>query len=414
MSAIAALVLSSSLTSCQKDEEEKEGNAILVMDAYPEKAIEGQDMTLNRIRVWLSAPNGDGPGVVTLVDMYEVEIWATLSGEEKSRYQNISGLKADAEGNLYSGFVNNQPGTTIFRPNSTGIDQYTLTATDGLLTSLFPRYHTRINEAVITSAGTTYSNSDFDVSQIQDGPWTNFPSRVATELYTRIRYVENVDFATKAKMACFVKSSDGTDVNQGTYILGAIELGTAFKGPVVSQVSTSGDASGDDDKMWITYQDSWYLTGLNIQNLTIRTYRVLAAPYYLVRELPGVDTDQTAPRISGAESLLRACNTAANASGGTFSFLLGATIDGMYSSQSAPHCAALQTASADPSSAAAIPLSGYLVSAGGNSCDFSTGALGLTAGTWNGSAHPIGSSVSSPLSSAMYRTATSIVETALQ
>lgn len=403
------------VNACKEDDEtEGKGNALLVVDSSPNLAVEGQDLTFNRIRIWQSNSNLDSPGVVNLIESYTVELWITLAGESNSRYTQMINLKADIEGNIFNP-VGTQPGSIVYKEKSAGVDTYTVTAVDGLLTSNFPLYHSRRNEETFSGDGqiSTFSNEDFDLSTLVDGPWTQYSVRQAPLLVSRTRVVKNEDFATKAKMACFVRAANsGGDVIAGEYILGDVELGISVKSIVQNQINPGGpDTSGDDDSLWITYQDSWFVSGINVKNKTIRTYRDQSAPYYSVRELPGVDTDQTTPRISGMESLLRTCNFKAGAAKGTFGFV-NFGISGSASVSNFPYCPSLASASVDETTANAIPLSSTFITDGTNNCSFSALALGMTPGTWDGNAHTPGNNISAIASPYTYRTGSAIVETA--
>lgn len=100
--AFVGLVLSIPLFSCGDKVEvvEAVGNAALVFESKTASAVTGQDITINRIRVWKSNSNASAPGNAALVDQYTVELWATLSGETSNRYSKYTGLLADSSGNL--------------------------------------------------------------------------------------------------------------------------------------------------------------------------------------------------------------------------------------------------------------------------------------------------------------------------
>src|SRR5690349_4615915 len=100
--ASAVLLLPGFMTvSCSSKKEDKVGNAGIVMYTETATKIADLGLTINKIRIWKSASNLEDSGVVSLVDTFNVEMWYTLDGEDKSRFSSIMGLYEDTDGNLY-------------------------------------------------------------------------------------------------------------------------------------------------------------------------------------------------------------------------------------------------------------------------------------------------------------------------
>ena len=393
--------LSLAVWSCGKVEiKDAVGNASLVFDVSKENPLAEQGISLKRLRVWKSTPNAEAPGVAEVVDNYTVELWGTLTGETATRYQRFTGLLVSDTGDLYvTGF---DPGTVVAGTNlatlsgrlaADGAMSYTILGQDALITSDFP---VLLNRTENTGAGASivWTNTFTNVATLAASPWPFVRSRTIANgpLFSRTRYEENTGLAIKGKLGCLVKTPDAASTLAApTFTFGDVELGRLIQdktGVVTNPDAAARATIGDDDSLWIYWSENWYVTGINIKTKTVRIMQDRAADYYPARELPGIDQGDTSPKVSGIESLVRACNAAATRSGGTFQFLslsaaASATAPTVTLGTAATYCANLTTqVTNDPT---VIPLNNVIYTSPAGAC--STFTPGVLAGDWSGTTH---------------------------
>lgn len=392
------------------------GNATEVFDATG-AAVDGQDITINRVRVLLSTDNADSPGVASIVDEYTLEVWATLSGEAKPQYVKMVGLLADADGNLYPAsnepgkvVVNNTIGSSLTIIPKDATTTYVVTATDAFVELDFPFYY-ELTDTTSANAGvdTTTTRTWLDPTTIASSPWAAIRNRgfSGTSSFTRKVLQENTGLATKGKVMCISKTADATaNVAASAFSFGDVELGNIL-GNAANVDAVGGattDVSGDDNTLWISWNDLWYITGFNVTSKTIRTVRQRSAPFYQNRELPAVDTTDTEPKLSGIESLIRTCNATAAKTGGSFS-LASLSNSTLTVSSSNNYCQDLVDKITVGPKTVALNDTSF-----GGTCAWT--GLPVTSGNWNGTSHS-GTVTSAGSGSILHREHSAIVATVL-
>ncbi|MBF0441736.1 MAG: hypothetical protein HQK54_07535 [Oligoflexales bacterium] len=395
---------------------EASGNAIMVLDIIKDKPINELQMTVNRIRVWLSTPNNNGPGVVDKIDQYAVEIWATLAGEPNPRYHLIDGLRDDGTGNLFP--PGNEPGIIRYDlRNTTGneISHYLVTSVDGLVLAELPA-HRQIQEEISTNKGSTITTSlkMIDAASIDRlSPWANVKYRKlyggandsmtqSPAIFSRTRSDKNAGFSVKGKMGCAVQAKDAAgNLQSRRFQLGDVELGDVIHRPMglvklQSSSETASASSGNQispssgNYLRIDWTEYWYLTGINIRSGTFRMFQAKTAPFYTVRELPNVDELATEPQPSSFENLVRTCNHSAGPDGKFYMFSLkvqseGADIPPALAPETATYSEGSSNSYCDKLEAKYVGTNDDRKSIdlkpADFGCGFNTGAIG---GTWNG------------------------------
>lgn len=312
-------------TSCGKVQVKNSGgNGILIVDATKDIGVADQDLTLKRMRVWKSSPNDSGPGVTSVIDTYTAEIWFRVSGEDGDQYSVISDLQSDSNGNLFPS--NNRPGkvyTIINEDNN--VRTYTATADDGLVQSKFDLYAPwSYSLSAVATNPKTVSSVYKPIREFGVTEWANlyrYTMSNGSLLYNRGRMVENTT-GLSAKAVCLVAKADLTSGATTTSIKSAssaLDLGTYYD-LATNNGDDQTDANGksnekSDDKLYVNYNESWYVTGINVATRTVRTMRARTGDIYVSRHLKA-DTSATTPAESGYNKVVKECNTAAKPASG--------------------------------------------------------------------------------------------------
>ncbi|MBM4253254.1 MAG: hypothetical protein FJ146_14890 [Deltaproteobacteria bacterium] len=300
------------------------GNGILILDATKDIAVADQELTLKRLRVWKSSPNDSGPGVSSLIDTYTAEVWFRVSGEDADQYGVMTNLQSDNNGNLFPS--NNRPGkvyTIINEDNN--VRTYTATADDGLVQSKFDLYAPwSYSTSAVATNPKTVSWVYKPVREFGVTEWANiYRYTMASDalIYSRWRMVENTT-GLAAKAVCQITKvnlSTGAANRSMKASSSSVDLGTYY-----DAANNNGDDQTDangksnersDDKLYVSYTEYWYVTGLNVSTRTVRTMRARTGDTYVSRHLKA-DTAATSPAESGYNKVVRECNTAAKPASG--------------------------------------------------------------------------------------------------
>jgi hypothetical protein len=402
------------LCSCEKDPatkaaetvEDKLGNANLIWSTTGPVEVKDLGMTIHASKLWQSRDNSQSSGLATVLDGYILELWFDLekdnelafvptkekksASEEdliddgKRRYAAIGLMRRSADGFLY--VTGGAPGTTTFAEptvdpmTSDGLFSYTVTDKDGLIFQKFPALASWIENTGDVSDPTTVTEL-IQAHEVEDSGWENaYRYDFSTNaIVSRVRYEENSEFKTKAKLGCLVKKVSGDRYAARSFLFDDVELGAVLQNSEDLYTQTESESKlGDDDALWIKWTETYYLAGIDLNTRNMRIMRTRSAPYYTARELPGVDSSVTSPKVSGLESLVRSCNKAAGV-GGTFhlSYLSGSesSLELEIGAEN-DYCASLATAS---SATLDYQSSNY------GACSFTI--VGAQGGTWNGSEH---------------------------
>jgi hypothetical protein len=385
------------LNACSKEKDDGEPHPeylVSISDDVKDVAPEGLDITFKRMRVWETKDAPNARGSLYPEGQLYVELRYTLAGETAERRYTVYGYQ-DSEGNLYTS--DNEPGIVteadIGQVAGDTPPTCTTTAADAFIQSDFPDYLIR-NDSTKTGANTSTKLEWIDTSTIEGTPWTNFRNRRFTssaDLATRTKWEKNTDLAIKAKTGCVVNAGAANgDIAAKTFVFGDVELGDTLGHTGGALIALTPDTGGDDDTLWIKWSNTWKITGVNVKTKTIRIMHAKSAPFYNKRELPGVDASNTDPKISGYESLVRACNSAAAAVSGRFQMLgLGNEFTVELLGSSAAHCAPLKVAasSTDAAIVKRIDLSNSdydNVNVANESCNWT---VPVSFGTWDGTTH---------------------------
>lgn len=422
---IAGPMILSGCKGLTKSEENKTGNAFTVLNFSGEKTVEELGITIRRLKVWKSKDNDDFAGTSTEIDNYNIEIWFDLEGDnekalenasdnekengsqseeeklnddKKYRYKLISNLRANENGNLYAAEA--EPGTTFYMTpsvtplTSEGILSYTVTEEDGLISEKFPAIN--VYSEVTGASGSEITIKELlKAHEVDDSSWSSvYKYSMDAQIVSRVRYEQNEGFKTTEKLGCLIKNSKNGSLIEKTFLFDDVELGTLLqnsKDDLDSSSTPDLEKLGDDDELWIKWNEAWYITGLNLKSKSLRVMRSRYAPFYTARELPGVDSSDSKPSPSGFEALIKACNKKAGTSG-SFRLLHLSTSNfltpTLNAGSSNAYCSSLVNAD-----------SGSLnySSATYDVCGFSI--TGAAAGTFNGTAHsgPIASAGSAAM-----------------
>lgn len=392
----------STFTACDKTTvREAAGNATVYADVTSDKAVAGEDITINRFRIMKSTGNGTSPGAVSLRDEYYIDMWATLSGETKPRYAQQGPFFADADGNLYKeGY---EPGTIAYNSDiASSVGEaisYTRTATDGLIDE---EYDAALEtQTVVTGTTATPITTVTNViikPSAQDASFVNLRTRtyVFSVAFNRTRYENNTTGTIKGKLGCIntvTTTATSNTVLAATPTWYDVQLGNILSdkdGVTSSTTTATADGSASDQILWVKWSEKWYITGVNVNTHAVRMVRERSAPFYLNRELVGrtiAIAAGGAAAPSGFETMIRACSAAAvDGTGTTTTFKIsspatsaaGSTTN-LFGFSRKLGSAANSTCTALNSVVATTPLNAVY------SC-YSTGQLGVnyTNGTWNG------------------------------
>ena len=324
MSVYLALA-TSILVSCGKVQVKSTGgNAILVLDSTKDITITDQELTLKRLRIWKSAPNNVGPGVVSLVDSYVAEIWFRAVGDENDQYTIISDLQSDSNGDLFPS--TNRPGKVYSEVGSdNNVYTYTVTAQDGFITQKYivpSEYSSTLNFSVTNPK--TNSTKFKSITELGVSEWANlyrYSFSSGGLIFSRMRLVENTTGLSTKAVCAVTKFTTATSISNTTIAAATnkLDLGSYIDTASDNQLGST-DANGktnerSDDKLYIRYFEDWYVTGLNVNSRSVRTMRARAAGIYNSRHLKA-DSSATTPAESGYNKLIRECNAAAKPGSG--------------------------------------------------------------------------------------------------
>lgn len=332
-------------------------NASLVMEFVGTQEFTDLGFTLKKMRVWKSRANNEASGAIDKIDSFAVEMWyqleqdkelaaknapasegdsaALLEGEEDefkyTRYQVMDKLRATDDGFIFP--ETSEPGVTVEtiptglgdRLTEDGLFSYTRNETDGLINAKYPA-HMIYNEVTGETGSTITKKQIIKANEIADSGWENrYAYQLSGSIDSRTRYEKNADFATKGKLGCLVKPVSDADVFEDkTFIFGEVELGDIIRDSSGAETSANvedAETLGDDDELWVPWSESWYLTGLNWQTKTVRILRNRTAPFYMARELPGVDSGDDTGKPSSINTLVKSCNDAAKSTAGSWQFI---------------------------------------------------------------------------------------------
>jgi hypothetical protein len=314
--------------------------------------IENTRMKLNRLRVWKRNPNsefasstsGDAPDQ----DSLTAELWFQLEGETQERYRKISGLRQDQNGWLFPSEV---LGGLNHNPDIKGpFSDYQRKAEEGFVLNrapFFVNYERGTHIVVDSDKQIIQQNVVHDVRfQFTDENWPEAFSSLQNTVFTsesnllgdagyRVQWEKNekteTGYAQTGLAACVVETRNGGNSGNGSFnapqlVFQEIELGDYvysrsgdMQAPPSASLTTAecGDArcgtyavaeAGNDDELWISTREYYHLVGINISGAPqIRVHQTNQKPFYLNRQLPS-SLRESAPRISGIETLVRKCN----------------------------------------------------------------------------------------------------------
>jgi hypothetical protein len=401
------------VTACDKTTvREASGNGTVYADLTADRAVAGQDITINRFRIMKSTGNGTSPGDASIRDVFYIDMWATLAGEAKPRYAKQGPFLADADGNLYA--AGKEPGSIVYSSTLAGTTalggvgeaiSYTRTGTDGLIDEEYDGV-VETQSVVTGAAGANITTTTKVIVKpsAQDASFVNLRTRSYAEdaIFSRTRYENNTTGTVKGKLGCMNTVTTTATANTAlaaTPTWYSVELGNIVSdkdGVTASTQTATADGSASDQILWVKWTENWYVTGVNVNSHVVRMVRERSAPFYLSRELVGrtiAIAAGGAAAPSGFETMIRACSlAAADGTGTTTTFKLSspaATADttkltgfSRALGSATPTCTALNSV------AATVALTGaYTAAPFSCNANYASGTLGgLTfgLGTWNG------------------------------
>ena len=323
------------------------GVRVLLDKKFEAAAVGDSGVKVNRMRAWQRNPNsefassttGDAPDF----DLVTLELWFQIDGETQQRYRKITGLRKDENGWLF-------PTETLGGHNEhddieTPFSIYQPTAEEAFVLDEVPqlfkydratnivldaKYKT-VQQQVITRV--TLPTSDAKVLGAVRTLTFASGANLLGEGGVRTVWKKNEKsadgYALKGKLACLVETRNGGSTGNGGFnpikiVSQDVELGDYIHNLDGSVEATPGGAteckggkcgaySGldavADDEIWVRYEETYNLLGVNIdpKNRAISLIKTASAPIYLNRELPAPFASGGADP-SGVESSVRRCN----------------------------------------------------------------------------------------------------------
>lgn len=386
-------------------------NASKVMEFNGDKVVDSLGMTIKKLKVWKTRDNSKASGVSSVVSIHTIEIWYTLMndgvsfGVEKKekdleendkkdsqtalRYAQFSGLLSDDKGNLY--FEQSEPGTVVYETPSgvsnslteDGLFAYTRESENGLVSEKFPP-----NTLFSRSIGNKITREVIEAPNIEGSPWGaiyKYSFGGSAQIGKRDYYESNEKLKVKGKAGCLYQTGTSGGLKKEDFYFADVELGNLIHHTKNRDVATSvSDDStlGDDDVLWVKWNEYWYLTGVNYKTKTFRMIRLRVAPVYTGRELPGVDSSDDSPKLSSYDRFIRSCNARASANGQFRLLSFGVSTPSLYDISFTFNAGSAQSYCSSLKGTSAVDLDTTDTSYG---CGFTISPV--TAGTWDGTIH---------------------------